>query len=588
MAQRMLKVYKDFRGGWNADAAPDSLTDNELMLADNVDLDERGALNKRKGTKPLVNTSDTCPDQTGMTATQIKLAGSASEDDDYYNTWIIHIVSGTGAGQTRAITDYTGVTRVADINEEWETQPDNTSVYEIYVNYGAQVEKLIEWPRNDGTRILLAIIGTTLCKINDDGTKTEIITLDSPDIGYFFLQDKFYFTGKENETDNYWYYDGTEVKEVTPKDDETNDLAPIKRCRKFIWNPRSFRIHAALDMEDKAALYYSEPNDPTFFKQTSKLYPTTADGPVISLDLFGDALIVIYQGSIWAWTGSSPETDAEWKKIPVGQGTIATGSPALTPGSLTFLGQGGIFSISPGLLDYNVVLIAGDELVRNRTKDKVSSIIRSIAHPETAVGLFDKVNERYMLAYGDDADDTRNNKVLVLDWGMQSFTRYTGWHVNDFCQRANGNLLIATNGYILKAGQGYKDFDPEIGDFKAINFNVQLKQWNFDYPFHLKKNKKLFLASKQYDKETSSVVLTVKADYKTFDPLNIDLDESLVWGEKWGKVWGWNDLVTKEIKYNYKAQRFQIELSNNVIDEPVTIYGFAWEYTPKRPRGVKL
>lgn len=509
---KLIKPYQDFRGGLNLDAAPDNLADNELVQADNVNLNERGAISKRKGTVPL---------------------NAAS--------------------------------------------------------YGAQVERLIEWPRNDGTKVLLAVVGTTLVKIADDGTKTNLKTLDNSEIGYFFFQDKFYFTGKEAGVDKYWYYDGTTISEVTPNAATDNDLTPIKRCRLFLWHPKSQRIFAAKDANDRAALYYSEIGDPAYFKSTSKLYPTTGDGPVYGLALFGDAMLAIYQGSEWAWKGVNPATDAEWAKLPSTYGTVAPRSVTMTPNSLTFLGQGGIISLSPGLVEYNIVLLTGDELIKNRAKDKVSSVIRSIVHPETACAVFDKLNERFLLAYGDDSADPRNNKVLVLDWNLQTFTRYTGWQVNDFCQRANGDLLIATNGYILKTGQGYKDFDPVAGTYKAIQFAVKTKQYNLDYPFHIKKLKRFFLAARQFGEEISSVNINIYLDYKTmFSISSLSLDESFTWGETWGNVWGWSDLITKETKLKGKGQRCQVELTNNAIDEPVVIYGLAFEFKPMRPKGVKM
>lgn len=518
--QRLLRPYIDFRGGLNVDAAPDSLADNELMQADNIDLDERGSAAKRKGTVPLNETS-----------------------------------------------------------------------------YEAEVEKLIEWPKNDGTKVLLAIIGTTLAKIEDDGTKTDIKVLSDKNIGYFFFQDKFYFTGKETvgeeETDKYWVYDGTDVIEVVANEEVDNDLEPIKRCRVFIWHPKNMRVFAALDANDKAALYYSEPNDPAYFKETSKLYPTTGDGPVVTLTLFGDAMLAKYQDSDWAWKGVNPYTDAEWVKLPVGQGTTAADSVVLTPNSLTSLGLGGLYSLNPGLLDYNIVMVTGDELVKNRAINKVANIIRSIVHPETARAVFDKLNERYLLAYGDDPDEPRNNKVLVLDWGLQSFTKYTGWQVNDFLQRSNGDLLVASNGYILKTGQGYKDFDVTTGKYKQIKFHVKTKHYclssaNMDLTFYNKVVSRLLIRAKQFDAEASSIELYLTADYRrhNFDPL--PLDESLAWGETWGNLWGWSDLVTKEAVVKAKGMRFQLEFVNEKINEPVVIYGVAFMFEPRKAKGVRV
>lgn len=63
-------------------------------------------------------------------ATTITLDASASAVDDFYNGTLLRIVSGTGAGQARFITDYVGATKVATVNT-WATNPDSTSVFVI-------------------------------------------------------------------------------------------------------------------------------------------------------------------------------------------------------------------------------------------------------------------------------------------------------------------------------------------------------------------------------------------------------------------------------------------------------------------------
>lgn len=64
-------------------------------------------------------------------ATTITLASGASATDDLYNSAIVSIVSGTGAGQTRIVADYVGSTKVATVDAAWATNPDSTSVYEL-------------------------------------------------------------------------------------------------------------------------------------------------------------------------------------------------------------------------------------------------------------------------------------------------------------------------------------------------------------------------------------------------------------------------------------------------------------------------
>lgn len=62
-------------------------------------------------------------------ATSITLAVGSSATDDFYNDNVIRIVGGTGAGQSRVVTDYVGSTRVATVGSAWVTNPDNTSQY---------------------------------------------------------------------------------------------------------------------------------------------------------------------------------------------------------------------------------------------------------------------------------------------------------------------------------------------------------------------------------------------------------------------------------------------------------------------------
>jgi hypothetical protein len=73
------------------------------------------------------------PNQSGMTATQIKLSTTANSNDGYYNGWWIKITSGFSVGQVRKIEDYNGLTRVAVVSSEWSEQNpaigDSASLY---------------------------------------------------------------------------------------------------------------------------------------------------------------------------------------------------------------------------------------------------------------------------------------------------------------------------------------------------------------------------------------------------------------------------------------------------------------------------
>jgi len=65
------------------------------------------------------------------TNTTIVLDGSASAVDDTYNNLIIKLYKENELAQTRTITDYTGITKTADVSLAWTINPDVTWDYQI-------------------------------------------------------------------------------------------------------------------------------------------------------------------------------------------------------------------------------------------------------------------------------------------------------------------------------------------------------------------------------------------------------------------------------------------------------------------------
>ena len=64
------------------------------------------------------------------TGTSVTLASTAPTGDDVLNNALITITGGTGAGQTRVITDYDGGTLTATV-AAWSVTPDTTSTYAV-------------------------------------------------------------------------------------------------------------------------------------------------------------------------------------------------------------------------------------------------------------------------------------------------------------------------------------------------------------------------------------------------------------------------------------------------------------------------
>jgi len=81
--------------------------------------------------------------QAGAAGT-ITLDSGANANNNFYNGAQIKIVSGTGANQLRTISGYVGSTKVASIDRNWVTNPDNTSVFVVMYNTGYKQTSAIE------------------------------------------------------------------------------------------------------------------------------------------------------------------------------------------------------------------------------------------------------------------------------------------------------------------------------------------------------------------------------------------------------------------------------------------------------------
>jgi hypothetical protein len=77
--------------------------------------------------------------QTGDSST-ITLRAGASAVDNYYRYQVVMITGGTGVGQVRVISAYVGSTKIATLDENWATAPDNTSTYALISAHAPKVD----------------------------------------------------------------------------------------------------------------------------------------------------------------------------------------------------------------------------------------------------------------------------------------------------------------------------------------------------------------------------------------------------------------------------------------------------------------
>jgi len=627
MAKKTPKIYNDFVGGWNADSAPDKLQDNEFELADNVDLEIRGAFSQRKGCTPVYSS--------GYSGEVSRIIEWAMKDGTHKyfamigntlcllnpTTWAVDAeiitLDDTDMGYFFFKEHFYFTGKQSSVDKYWKygvgTQQVETNTVVGTVTTAGNATVIVTAAGMSNSPITLNVAVSLNDTAATVANKIMIALMANTDITAFFdvtkvdtvITLKAKTRAANDTTMNISIANGTcagltnsltstnttagvaDLVTVTPHA-SGGDLSKIKKCRIFTWNHKNFRVYASGNPDDPSALYYSEGNDPTYFKDTSILYPNTVEGPVINLSLFSTGLIVHYQNSLSAWQGVDVASDATWERIPAIHGTIARDSVQLTPGTLTMLGIGGLFSLSSIAMSNEYMVLVNDDLSVNKAEGRVTSVINSIVHPETATAIYDPVRRKYLLAYGDDALNSKNNKILVYDWPLNAFVRYTGISVNHFCMTSQGDILVASGNYILKMFSGYNDWDITTGQAVPVVMEARSKGWDLGTPLHMKNVKKMFVGGMQYPDTDTTLDLGLISGYKSLLFEDVLIDESFTWGEEWGRLWGWTDVITKELNSKIKGSRFQFYCRHDKIDEGATIFAVGLLYTTTRPKGVKV
>lgn len=90
------------------------------------------ARRRTRKTDFLVDAPNGTAEAGGATSITLQVGRASAVDSAYLGHWVV-ITSGTGNGQARAITAYTGSTRVATV-AAWTVNPDATSVYFLSEN----------------------------------------------------------------------------------------------------------------------------------------------------------------------------------------------------------------------------------------------------------------------------------------------------------------------------------------------------------------------------------------------------------------------------------------------------------------------
>lgn len=126
--------------------------------------------------------------QAGATGTITLDTGALATNGAYTGRWV-RITSGTGVGQSRQISGYTGSTKVAAVSPAWSTAPDATSVFEVALGRrdsntaSGNAYALLDFGYRRMRRVRIECWGTTFLGINTStldtvapGTPTGAVT----------------------------------------------------------------------------------------------------------------------------------------------------------------------------------------------------------------------------------------------------------------------------------------------------------------------------------------------------------------------------------------------------------------------------
>lgn len=356
-----------------------------------------------------------------------------------------------------------------------------------------------------------------------------------------------------------------------------NDLSQVNNCDIMVYHKNSGRVFVA--SLNSANIGYSEQNRPEYFR--SWVTPTDGDGPVVDMFIMGDALVVQYANTTWCWRGQNPDTDAIWQELPM-PGCYSKWGVAKTPTSTTWIGPGGIYSTDPGILALaGVKLETKQSKVANFAENKIQTVIDSLTSKNEIAAAYDSDKARVYFAHPD------GNQIIVLDWTLKAFTRYSNIRAIHLLRRRNGDILASTDGYIVKLNGAVNDPGNVPVAMKYLS-----KPYHLDYPFHKKRFLRLYTEFKSPDNGDVEFTINIYVDsILVYSQPHASVAESFVWGEStWGEaIWGQRELIALRSKISTSGHRVRVEVLCNQLDiDDVQIYGFGFEYKPIRARGVRV
>lgn len=422
----------------------------------------------------------------GGAAGYITLPSSASAVNDYYNNSFITITSGTGAGQVRWITDYTGSTKQAVPSVNFNPAPDSTSV--VSIGSAIKVRKLGVDPPTVAPSVAVAGgsglgSGNYYWKytfVNADGSESnpspassvlnpggQAVNVTVPvdaSAGNTTVKRKLYRTAVNGSV--YKYVATINDNTTTSYNDSTADVALSILMYDNNNIPGNFsflyQFGGYVFGVDKYDMWFSKAGNPDPWPNiTGDIQVIIFPGVIADIKNHPMALIItgsIFQASITSNSGfifdSDPTVDTTTMKVVDNNGGLSWAASAmcLSPGlrsTLVMNTNTGLRAIVPGLQDNSVESIPLSFQIQPYYE-------RSINRDQSA-GIFFNGLYLYSMEHKPADGSATERLTFALNWNLEQ-PRWNGpWQYGMSCYTQSGNILYAgdaENGIVYQMFSG--------------------------------------------------------------------------------------------------------------------------------------
>lgn len=442
------------------------------------------------------------------------------------------------------------------------------------------IGKLYNFYRNNGTTELLAVSNLKLYKDNAGALSAITSTLTSNEVQMITYKNRniddvvlLADTGKLK------VYNGTDVKAVSPHvpvgDEQTdpgaNDLISLTNFRAIAIKKDRIFAAAHPTVKNRVSFCY---HDPFIGYAVYDYWPAThfidiapdENDEIVDLEVFRDALLIFCKRSVWLLTGDGINlTDYQLTRVNVPTGCVSPKSVQMVGNEVFYMSEDHVYSLYSTDQNYISAKVVSESIEETINKYSYSDRQKAVGHT---------FENKYYLSFPD-------GSCLVFDVLLGSWVRWTNVKANSFLAK-EGELYFSTDTGLIQRFQKTIYHD----DGKAIDFYIKTKIFDFKYPVNKKKFKRLWLIVKQYDGYISSYAIQSFIDYfQTIDTGIIEtaINEGGVWDETdWDNTeWDFAELIQMELKMGKKGKNVQFMISNNNLNEPLTVFGLTVEFKLK-------